>query len=444
MAPKRPGAGSPLGASGAGKRSRSSLGSAASCDSDTEDEVSPAFAGSVVPASTGATSFSPWEPADSVFVRFPGLTGIKLTRKVYDVYRGQPGTIHVDFFNSAGERILFRHPKNTGRSSVDSRAKLKAALLEDGLMQDYRSKFFCTNEDDNRFYFIAGATIIESAYEAWETDRGNDNIKETFKSGIRDVILIDKRCPDDVLEYLKKSLNKFNKMGNDTTWLENLIDVDVIENSWLKYRKEEQAEQGEADEQEDNGEGGVKRKRSQAGYESDYSKFLKLTYPALNMSFQIFDKCKITKHTLEKVGLWKALESYAYEACVFSDPRLDSKSIIKVFHEIFSIFKRHQREAYVDVIFGLLKLSLPTSDTTPWLLTTPQTVKEKLPVLFIKLKETKTFRVSAMPKKLAQVHSDRKPNTPDAGCKARLKPKKKPNNEMRRRLGQDRTRDVQL
>ena len=36
---------------------------------------------------TGATSISPWEEAGSVLMRLPGISGIKLARKVNDVYR---------------------------------------------------------------------------------------------------------------------------------------------------------------------------------------------------------------------------------------------------------------------------------------------------------------------------------------------------------------------
>ena len=49
------------------------------------------------------------------------------------------------------------------------------------------------------WHFIAGATLVEAAYPAWEESHTNENVTLAIISGLEDVCILDERSPDDVL-----------------------------------------------------------------------------------------------------------------------------------------------------------------------------------------------------------------------------------------------------
>ena len=64
------------------------------------------------------------------------------------------------------------------------------------------------------WHFIAGATLVEAAYLAWEESHTNENVKLAMSSGLEDVYFLGERSPDDVLKNLQHVAKSLNLVGS--------------------------------------------------------------------------------------------------------------------------------------------------------------------------------------------------------------------------------------
>ena len=73
--------------------------------------------------------------------------------------------------------------------------------------------------------FLAGAHLVEAAYDAWAEDPTNPQVKISIERGIP-VMLADSRSPPDVQRYLKLDGNSLDLIASATSLMEgyNIIE----------------------------------------------------------------------------------------------------------------------------------------------------------------------------------------------------------------------------
>ena len=81
------------------------------------------------------------------------------------------------------------------------------------------------------WHFIAGATLVEAAYLAWEESHTNENVKLAMSSGLEDVYFLGERSPDDVLKNLQHVAKSLNLVGSAMPF-EKVMVVSEIESAW--------------------------------------------------------------------------------------------------------------------------------------------------------------------------------------------------------------------
>ena len=75
----------------------------------------------------------------------------------------------LQWFTPSGKKALRRHEQNQ-RDQASSRARYKTIIMQRGVMEGLRSELIACMRIENgeqMFYFIAGATLVEAAYEAF-------------------------------------------------------------------------------------------------------------------------------------------------------------------------------------------------------------------------------------------------------------------------------------
>ena len=102
--------------------------------------------------------------------------------------------------------------------------------------------------------------------------------------------------------FFKEHQNQGNSIGMGQTFMEAYGKIKYIEDTYAKAQQAK-SKQRKADPTCSNGSG----KRSQAGQESDYWKFIMaVTAPSTPFkTFQEYDYCKRSLHKMEALGIWE-------------------------------------------------------------------------------------------------------------------------------------------
>ena len=110
-------------------------------------------------------------------------------------------------------------------------------------MPECRSELIAVDtETGDEWLSIAGATVLEAAYDCIEMCGDLTTIRDLLASGCTQVTVLDKRTPADVLKLLKGMGNYFNTIGSQQSFVEVLCEVEQIEKSWRVYRKDRRSE----------------------------------------------------------------------------------------------------------------------------------------------------------------------------------------------------------
>lgn len=113
------------------------------------------------------STVGPWDPCLSIHERFPNAEGAALMsvfRKYYQVDKD----CTLNWFMEGSEKpCLLRHPLNN-RHQADTRRKYADLILKFGILTECRSEIVAMpGQAEGTYLFIAGATLVEAAYDAF-------------------------------------------------------------------------------------------------------------------------------------------------------------------------------------------------------------------------------------------------------------------------------------
>ena len=127
-------------------------------------------------------------------------------------------------------KLLARHPLN----NRDQRQVLEQYIdnvLENGLLASVRGQAWaveCQSDGDHQSYhLLTFGTLTEAVYEAVTRAPDNPLVIASVKSGITNALVINKRTPKDVLEWLRDYHNEFHN-GSKYAFPELLEDYVVF------------------------------------------------------------------------------------------------------------------------------------------------------------------------------------------------------------------------
>ena len=242
-------------------------------------------------------SFDPWDDAvPSCSIRYPGLEGsmlLSVLRRVYVL----PNKKHYDsWFTESGKRRFRRHPRNK-RNQEGTRRKYKSLIIQHGLLQGLRSELMAIEVIENGeviAYFIAGATLIEGAYDAidcLESLEKPQQVQFMMKQGLKDVSIVDERTPPDVIYEFVDTLNTLNGIAGQTSHIELYDKVPSIEKAFMEKRKADRKRQD-----------AVNQDCKPKSYEVEYKEFVMKSHgKAFNSSFEFFKETKKSRHAAWRI-----------------------------------------------------------------------------------------------------------------------------------------------
>jgi hypothetical protein len=108
------------------------------------------------------------------------------------------------------------------------------------------------------------------------------------------------------------------------------------------------------------------KKRSQAGYETEYWKWLKDSFTDYTdwVTWADYDNCKKFRSRMDRLGLWDAYRDYCQAHCKFTDASISNNTIFAVNLMILNEFEKHPD--HVDLLIPTLAFAIPTNDNVPW------------------------------------------------------------------------------
>eukprot|EP00969_Alexandrium_andersonii_P023065 1008785-Alexandrium_andersonii.AAC.1 len=99
-------------------------------------------------------------------------------------------------------------------------------ILSFGILTECRSEIVAMpGDEDGTFLFIAGATLVEAAYDAIARQPKNPLIDRLVQEGLKGVTILDKRTPADAVKWQKTIGNRFNAIASQESFLEVLQEV---------------------------------------------------------------------------------------------------------------------------------------------------------------------------------------------------------------------------
>eukprot|EP00959_Pyramimonas_sp_CCMP1952_P376329 7882571-Pyramimonas_sp.AAC.4 len=310
----------------------------------------------------------------SIHERFPGLHGIMLQRKIRNTYYLEEG-LWSPWFAEDGSKMFSRHPKND-RAEADTRRMYKESVLREGLSQGINGDVIAVPTSygsDRKFMLMSFATRMEAVYDACEEDPTNPMVQETIRCGVKNIVVVDKRSPDDILRALKEGNNKWNKIGSEMSYLERYHMINQVEQKWKAYCKkrkfdeegdDEDAAAAEIDDSDGDGVG-------DASYEKRYTEFLDAHFKDQFSSFNQFCECKRVVRRLSAPslgGLHQQYEEYANAHCQFSNKELNQGLVTHANDQICKKMKKFLVAEMAPYLKILLSMALPTNDFVPWVM----------------------------------------------------------------------------
>ena len=168
----------------------------------------------------------------SVRQRYAGLEGLLLYEKVIEHW-SLPGTAKLNFFDTGGRKLLFRHPINVNRGNAQTITTYKKGLVKYGLQPHCRGKAIAVPRPLSSggasgagasFWLVGHATLTEALYCAAEEDKETQKIKgsanpqlvASIRQGLPDPLVLSPRTPRDVLTWVKETHNEFHKGASQT------------------------------------------------------------------------------------------------------------------------------------------------------------------------------------------------------------------------------------
>lgn len=136
----------------------------------------------------------------------------------------------------------------------------------------------------------------------------------------------------------------------------------------------------------------------QAGYESQYFSFVQTNWPGRFATWVEWDNCKNFKHKMTATSLWEPYEAYINQNCEFTNPSMVNGQILSLNASILKMLEFFKdNDNYDSTVLLLLRLAVPTSDGTPWILRTAGEKsgdQGKIKLLKTEMSESKVFRLS--------------------------------------------------
>jgi hypothetical protein len=151
---------------------------------------------------------------------------------------------------------------------------------------------------ENVHYFIAGATLCEAAYEAFDSPEAekSPNVQFSRKSGLMSVSIIDKRAPPDVIEELADGQNEFNQIAGASSFMELYVKSQEIEHKFLEKRRDDRKRKIESI--DGAGGAGGSNDAPKVGYEVEYREwFMPKFAKKFNNSFEFYKEFRVTQGT---------------------------------------------------------------------------------------------------------------------------------------------------
>jgi hypothetical protein len=224
----------------------------------------------------GRSEFDPWESAPTIKARFPDLSGAPLMAKLRAIYL-MPEKQTLAFYTASGKPALKRHPKNP-RDQHSSREQYKSLVIANGVIDGGRSELMAVlgqEGGEQVAYFVAGATLVEACYEAFDSGSKSVPMEFTKKRGLNFVSLVDARSPDDVIGELVESMNGLNGIAGKTSFVELLDKAPALEKGWLEKRRDDRKRRkvGQSEVAEDNRAGGDVDAAGSESYDVEYRKW---------------------------------------------------------------------------------------------------------------------------------------------------------------------------
>lgn len=142
------------------------------------------------------------------------------------------------------------------------------------------------DNDEDISFFVAGATLVEAAYDAMESPGVKGaNLEFTKNTGMPNVSIVDNRTPPDVLDELVDALNDLNGIAGATSFVELYDKIPDIEAKWKDKRADDRRRRAAG-----------KDKEKEPSYEVLYRDWFMETYSKkFGGNFEFFKEPQITK-----------------------------------------------------------------------------------------------------------------------------------------------------
>ena len=206
------------------------------------------------------------------------------------------------FFKDDGSPNLAPHPRNT-RLQVAAIKKFKAGIKKRGCCAGVRGTPWVQRPKDESqpYLLITNKHTTLATYEAHEEDPNNEYVKATIEAGLQNCEVWDELMPDDATDWLCRHHNLFNRGGVGVTFVEKLTDAIDIENGFKVYRDRS---------------GVTSVGQNAKVYQQTYWAYIQKNFKGKMASFNQFDNCKSTIHTLTSFDVWEALPASHYPSLV--------------------------------------------------------------------------------------------------------------------------------
>eukprot|EP00959_Pyramimonas_sp_CCMP1952_P329049 6888757-Pyramimonas_sp.AAC.1 len=124
-------------------------------------------------------------------------------------------------------------------------------IEQDGIVEGGRSECIAIIKIERGkpvAYFLAGATLLEAAFQAFDKDKKNMNpqVQFTKTMGMPNVTIFDGRVPKDVVKHYVDLQNERNALGSRRSHIEMYNDSMEIHSNWEDKCKAERRQKADA------------------------------------------------------------------------------------------------------------------------------------------------------------------------------------------------------
>ena len=179
-----------------------------------------------------------YKPMASVEDRFGETTGSIRWNLVIDVYHRKRNAT-VRFFKDVDGKlkVCLTRSKYNNRRQKCVVSRFTKGVLEAGVLSHMRGQPILVETDEEGVYeILAGATLCEAVYCAYEMQPENEFVLQAIEEGLRGAIILSKHTPPDVQIWVKQEHNRYHE-GSKFNIVEMYDEIISIESAWANYKK---------------------------------------------------------------------------------------------------------------------------------------------------------------------------------------------------------------